>query len=124
MRDGRETASDAVHEALPASLRVGLPSYHQERGDWTVSAVNERSTGRRKRAEAFTGTGETEIAALRDLDDRLRGVPPPDGTAIYRMRGRLRLSYVQGAGDWTQRELGRPMSGEELERVAKRYDER
>jgi hypothetical protein len=115
------SAWDAVHEALPAGWRVGLPSHHEERGEWTVSAVNERTTGRGKVAQVVTGTGETEIEALRDLDDRLRGVPRPDGTQMDRMRGRLRLAYLQGAEEWTQRELGRPMSAEEFERVAERY---
>jgi hypothetical protein len=62
--DPREAAWDAVHEALPAGWRVGLPSYSPERRAWEVSAVNERTTGRGKRAQTVTGFGEDEAAAL------------------------------------------------------------
>jgi hypothetical protein len=46
---------------------------------------------------AVAGTGEDETAALRDLDDRLRGVPKPDGTRLDELRRRLRLAYMGGA---------------------------
>jgi hypothetical protein len=62
-----------------------------------VSAVNQRANGRGKVAEYVTGTDETEIAALRDLDARLRGVPKPNGRQLGQMRRRLRRAYVEGA---------------------------
>jgi hypothetical protein len=71
-----------------------------------VSAVNERTTGRGKLPQTVTGTGEDEIAALRDLDDRLRDVPQPDGSQMDELRRRLRLAYVEGAEEWSRRELG------------------
>ncbi len=37
------------------------------------------------------------------------------------LRARLRLAYVQGAEEWTQQELGRVLTGEELERITDGY---
>ena len=68
-----------------------------------------------------SGTGVDEIAALRDLDNRLRGVPKPNGTQLDELRRRLRLAYVDGAEEWTRENIGRGMSREELERVIGRY---
>jgi hypothetical protein len=62
-----------------------------------------------------------EAAALRDLDDRLRGVPKPNGTRFYELRRRLRLAYVDGAEDWTRENVGRGLTPDELGRVIERY---
>ena len=67
------------------------------------------------------GTGEDELAALRDLDDQLRGVPRPDGGRMDELRRRLRLAYLDGAEDWTRAERGRGMTAEETARVLGRY---
>lgn len=67
------------------------------------------------------GTGDDATAALRDLDDRLRGVPKPDGTRLDAMRRRLRLAYVDGAEEWTAGNLGRRMTTDELGRVIGRF---
>jgi hypothetical protein len=117
----REAAWGAVHEALPAHWRVGLPSYSPELHAWTVTAVNERTTGRGKLPQTVTGTGEDDTAALRDLDDRLRGIAQPDGSRMDALRRRLRLAYVGGAEEWTQRELGRGLTSEELGWISQRY---
>jgi hypothetical protein len=114
----REAAWDAIHEALPAGWRVGLLSHHPFTGVRTVSAVNERTTGRGKLPQVVTGTGEDEIAALRDLDDRLRGVPKPDGSRMDALRRRLRLAYVEGAEEWTREHEGRGLTADDTERVA------
>ena len=68
-----------------------------------------------------SGTGEDEAAALRDLDDRLRGVPQPDGSQMDALRRRLRLAYVQGAEGWTKTNVGRRLTRDELGRVIGRY---
>ncbi len=68
-----------------------------------------------------SGTGEDEAAALRDLDDRLRGVPKPNGTRLDELRRRLRLVYVDGAEEWTRQNVGRAMTRDELGRVIGRY---
>ena len=67
------------------------------------------------------GTGEDETAALRDLDDRLRGVPKPNGTRLEELRQRLRLAYVDGAESWAIENLGRGLDRDELGRVIGRY---
>jgi len=118
--DQLEAAWDAVHEALPVGWRVGLPSYSPEDHGWTVSAVNERTTCRGKHPQTVTGTGEAEIASLRDLDDRLRGVDQPDGSRMDALRARLRLAYVEGAEDWAQTTLHRQLSADELGRIIER----
>jgi hypothetical protein len=61
--------------------------------------------------------GEDEVAALRDLDDQLRGVPRPDGGRMEELRRRMRLAYVQGAEDWSRQERSRALTEDELGRV-------
>jgi SnoaL-like domain len=58
---------------------------------------------------------------LRDLDDRLRGVPKPDGTRLDELRRGLRLAYVDGAEEWTRQNVGRGLTRDELGRVIGRY---
>jgi hypothetical protein len=75
----REGAWDAVHEAMPARWRVGQVSLSEPTlGRYSVTAVGPHP-GRGKIPESVTGFGQDEIAALRDLDDRLRGVHKPEG---------------------------------------------
>lgn len=119
--DTREAAWDAVHEALPAGWLVGLPSIADPlRGTWSVTALR-RARGRLTQPQTVTGTGPDEVSALRDLDDQLRGVPKPDGTALDAMRRRLRLAYLEGAEEQSQRALGRGLTVDEQERVLGRY---
>ena len=94
----RDAAWDAVHEALPARWCVGQPSYDPGalrsdgyRGAWSVTARGPHP-GRGKAPQTVKGIGEDEAAALRDLDDRLRGVPKPKGTRLDELRQRLRLA--------------------------------
>jgi hypothetical protein len=70
--------------------------------------------------ETVTGTGDTETDALRDLDERERGVPKPDGTRMDELRQRTRLAYVEGAEETWQRLEGRPMTADELGRIIDR----
>ena len=46
---------------------VGPCTYHGEEALWHVSAIDLRPRGRLAKREAITGTGVTEIAALRAL---------------------------------------------------------
>jgi hypothetical protein len=66
-------------------------------------------------------SGADDVAALRDLNDRLRGVSKPDGGRLEELNRRLRQAYVQGAEDHSVGRLGRGLTGEELERVLRRY---
>ncbi len=67
--------------------------------------------------QTVTGTGDDATAALRDLDDRLRGVPKPDGSRMDELRRRLRLAYVDGAEEWARDNIGRGSTTDELGRV-------
>jgi hypothetical protein len=115
-----EAAWDAVHEALPGRWHVGPVTYDPGRHAFSVTARG-RHPGRGKMPQTVSGTGEDEIAALRDLDDRLRGVPHPDGSRLEELRRRLRLAYVEGAEEWTRENRGRSMTTDELERVTAGY---
>lgn len=92
--DSREASSDAVHEALPVPSAVGQP---------------------------VRGTGDDATAALRDLNERLRGIPKADGGRRDELRRWLRLAYMDGAEQWTRENVGRGMTGDELEGVLRRF---
>jgi hypothetical protein len=108
--EAREAAWWAVHEALPARWRVGPVTFDPGRHLWSITAWAPHP-GRGRIPVTVSGTGDDEVAALHDLDDRLRGVPKPDGTRLDELRRRARLAYVQGAHetwpDMTADELGR-----------------
>jgi hypothetical protein len=70
-----------------------------------------------------SGHGQDEIAALRDLDDRLRGVPKPDGGRMDEIRRRVRLAYVSGAEEWSREHVGRGLSIAEMAGVLRRFPE-
>ena len=59
------------------------------------------------------GTGELEIAALRDLDDHLRGVSKSDGGRMDEFREGAAGLHM-GAEEAWQRLEGRPMTEDEL----------
>jgi len=119
-----EEAWGAVHEALPARWRVGPPSFDPAGdGRWSVTAVGPHP-GRGKLPTYVSGSGADEIAALRDLDGRLRGVPKPDGTRMDALRARLRLAYVEGAEGWSREHTGRSLTSDELTGVLVRYQGR
>ena len=92
----REDAWDAVHEALPAGWTVGPPTYDPGISAWSVTA-RSKVPGRGKPPVTVTGTGPDEAAALRALDDRLRGVPQPDGSRMAELERRFRQAYLAGA---------------------------
>lgn len=117
--DDRESAWGAVHEALPARWRVGPVTLDPGRHVWSVTAC---APHRGKHPATVSGTGEDETTALRDLNDRLRGVPRPDGGRMDALRRRCRLAYIEGAEAWTYLELGRGLTGDELVRVVNRLD--
>jgi hypothetical protein len=71
-----------------------------------------------------SGTDEDEAAALRDLNDQLRGVPKPDGTRLEELRRRLRFAYVEGAEEWSRQHASRSLTEPELAGVLGRYEGR
>jgi hypothetical protein len=88
----RDAAWDAVHEALPANWRVGLPSYSPERRSWSVTAIDELTTRRGKIPQTVGGTGEDEVAALHDLAECLADVPRTEGR-LDQLRRRIHAVY-------------------------------
>ena len=97
----------------PGALRPdGLP------GAYSVTAHGP--TGRYKQPQTVTGTGEDETGAVRALDARLRGQADA-GLGMVERRRRLRLAYVEGAEEWSRDNVGRGLTGDELEGVLRRY---
>src|SRR6476620_9832420 len=92
----REAAWDAVHEALPAGWTVGPPTFDPGVPQWSVTARSV-AYSRLKPPQTVTGTGVDETAALRNLDERLRGVPQPNGSRMAERERRIRLAYLDGA---------------------------
>jgi hypothetical protein len=68
-----------------------------------------------------TGTGEDEIAALRHLDGRLRGVPQPDSGPMDELRRRRRLAYVEEAEEWSRHHAGRSLTADEIAGIVARF---
>jgi hypothetical protein len=116
----RDEAWDAVHEALPPRWRVGPVTMNPGVRAFSVTARGPHP-GRGKTPVTVSRTGEDEAAALRDLDDRLRGVHRPDGGRMDELRRRLRLAYVEGAEKWSRAHRGQSLSEHELADVLTRY---
>ena len=57
-----------------------------------------------------------------DLDDRLRGVPKPDGTRMDELPRRLGLAHVAGAEEWMRKHSGRGLTANELAGVVTRFE--
>ena len=63
-----------------------------------------------------------ETAALRkSLDDRLRGVPQPNGSRMAERARQLRLAYLEGAEEWSREATGRGLTVGEMEGVVRRF---
>ncbi len=100
----REPAWDAVHEALPAGWTVAPPMYDPGVSGWSVTARTV-APPRRKPPVTVTGTGPDEAAALRALDDRLRGVPQP-GASRMEARAADQARLARGSGGAVPRRDG------------------
>ena len=110
---------NALYDAVPARWHVGKPSFDPGRGAWSVTAWGP-TPRRGKSQQSVSGTGDDEAAALRDLNDRLRGVPKPNGGRMDELRRRLRMAYMEGAEASSQENVGRGLTTEELGRVIER----
>jgi hypothetical protein len=118
--DEREEVWGRLHEAMPARWTVGQPSYDPGRPGWSISAVGP-NRGRGKVPTFVSGLGENELAAVRDLDARLRGEHADGPRRLDEIRATLRLSYLAGAEEWAQAELRRPLTTPELAAVVGRF---
>ena len=118
--DARVAAWWAVHDALPARWHARPVTYDPGHQVWSVTAHGPLP-GRGKAPQVATGTGEDEVAALRDLDLRLRGIPRLDGGRLEELNRRLRQAFVAGAEADSRRRLERGMTADELDGVLRRY---
>lgn len=118
--DERDEVWGRLHEAMPARWTVGHPSYDPGRPGWSISAVGP-NRGRGKLPTFVSGLGDNELAAVRDLDARLRGEHAEGPRRLDEFRATLRLSYLAGAEEWAQAELQRRLTAHELERVVSRF---
>lgn len=116
----REAAWSAVHDALPARWQVGPALYSPQTGGWSVSARGPHP-GRGRAPQTVTGTGADELAALRDLDAPLRGVPQPDGSRMEELNRRLRAAFLAGAEEHALQAHARGLTVDELGRVLRHY---
>ena len=76
---------------------------------------------RHRPPQTVTETGDSETAALRALDDRLRGVPQPNGSRMAERERRIRQAYLDGAEGWSREAAGRGLTEGELEGVVRRF---
>lgn len=107
----------------PLDGEVGPVTNDPRESEWTISASGPHP-GYGMAPTVVTGHGADEASALRDLDDRLRGVPQPNESRPIELRRRLRLAYVAGAEEWAEKSLGRTLTNDELRRVLARFDQR
>lgn len=119
--DPRETAWFAVHEALPPFWRVGSVTFDPGRGASSVTARSPHPA-RGRMPKTVTGNGATEIEALEAMRARLTGAEAPVEDPVRRadLNRRLRQAFYDGA-EAAAIAGGRPLTGEELERVLGRY---
>jgi hypothetical protein len=117
----REAPWFAVHDAIPAYWHVGPVTFDPGRGLFIVT-VRAPHPGRGKIPVTVSGAGETEVAALVDLHERLTGMPRPADDAAKRaaLNRRLRQAYYGGAEE-EDASRGRPLEAAGLERVLRRY---
>lgn len=120
-RNGREAAWFAVHDALPAFWMVGPVTYDPGLSAFSVTA-RAPHPGRGKIPVTLSGSGDTEMAALADLHNRLTGMPRPADDAARRavLNRKLRQAFYQGAEEQAANE-GRQLTSNELQGVVRRY---
>jgi hypothetical protein len=113
-------AWDALFDSLPGRWHIGKPWYDARLAAWSVSAWGPQLDPGRAQ-QSVTGIGESEVAALRNLDARLRGASMPNGDRIEELRRQLRMAYVEGAEAFSRETFDRALTPDELERVLGRY---
>jgi len=121
--EGLDEAWDVLYDSLPPRWHIGKPSYDPERAPWFVTAWGPQPA-RGEARQAVTGTGETAAAALRDLDERLRGVRRPNDDRLDELHRQLRMAYVDGARAFAGEALDRGLTTDELGRIIERYEGR
>ena len=115
------SAWDALYDSLPGRWHIGMPTYDATAGTWSVTAWGPGIAGR-EHSQSARGTGETEAAALRALDDCLRALPRPNLAMMDELRHQLRMAFVDGAEAFSREALDRGLTTHELRRIIQRYD--
>jgi hypothetical protein len=118
--DALDAAWDSLWEAMPARWTVARPSFDPGARAWSISAVGP-DRGRGEVPTSVSGNGEDQVAAIRDLDARLRGERSDGPRKLDDLRARLRQAYLAGAEDWAQHQLGRALTQAELAGVGTRF---
>lgn len=116
-------AWDALHDSLPARWHIGKPRYEMRGAGWSVTGWGPSFDGDQP-PQSVTGTGDTEVAALRDLDKRFGGLPRPNRSRMDEFRHQLRMAYVDGAEAFSREALERGLTTNELGRLIQRYEGR
>jgi hypothetical protein len=114
----RERAALDILAGLPDWWRVGPTMYDPGSRRWSVTA-RSRPGGRLQPPETITGTGEDELAAMVDL--RIQLDERRNAEKLEETERRGRLAFFEGAEAQSQATEGRPLTGDELQRVTKRY---
>ena len=114
----REAAWDAVHEGMPVGWTVGPPTFDPGVPGWQSPPLSPLQP---PQAAPRTGSGADETAALQSLDDRLHGVPQPNGSRMAERERRIRLAYIEGAEECSRDALGRGLTRDELDGVVRRF---
>ena len=65
---------------------------------------------------SVTGIGDSQMAALRDLDQRLRCVGRPSRSRLEEFRHQLRMAYVDGAEAFSRETLERGLTSSSVTR--------
>ena len=91
-----------------AATQSGSPAESVSRPAWARARAVSAAVSGWGRASAVSGLrlgdgyargrGVEPLLALRDLDDRLRGVPQPDGSQMDELRRRRRLALCRWGG--------------------------
>lgn len=115
-----EAAWDPLWEAMPARWTVGRPSFDPGARAWLISAVPP-DRGRAKIPASLSGRGNDEVAAIRDLDARLRGERTDGPRKLGELRATMRMAYLAGAEGWSRAKLGRGLTASELAGVIARF---
>jgi hypothetical protein len=79
-------AWDVLYDSLPGRWHIGMPTYDTDHSTWSVTAWGPGIAGGVP-SQSATGTGDSEPAALRDLDRQLRRLPRPNRARIDALRG-------------------------------------
>ena len=119
MQTDVDLAWEAVYDALPTTWYIGPIAYPRQ--DACSVIARGPNEGRGRRRQSVRGSGNSLVAALHDLEQRLLGLADTEAQREELIR-RMRLAYVEGAESFSKFDRGRPLSACELEGVLALFD--